>query len=135
MSTPPSVVSWILALVESVPCLEELYESHCDEDYGSVLSIVFVSDLARLVRNSFGDKEDVVGYDSKVLCQGIRGTDVRRILKFLEDGMRSRDAGLGDVIGVGFLEQINWKSPAGSRICSAMGPSLREEARRMGVLK
>ena len=33
-----------------------------NEDYGSVLSIVFVSDLARLVRNSFGDKEDVVGY-------------------------------------------------------------------------
>jgi len=104
-------------MVATFPELEEAYQEHLEDNFGELLSTLFMSDVARWAVGVLGSRPDRV----KALCD------------WLEAAYTGGDSEVEDLIGVGFVEMLPARNQPGGAILNLLGPNLRGVAGEMGL--
>lgn len=109
-------------LVQAVPRLAPLYTEH-RSDYEQVLPHVFLGDVTRFVTQAFTDNETGGSHAG-------RRRDAIEVLRVLDEALATGESSVLELVSVSFLENIEWATPEGHLIRTAIGPRLREELLR-----
>lgn len=104
-------------LIQKVPELRPLLDSHLHDQFGQLLQHVFFGDVTRYVVEQLHSSETDV---------------VQRVLYFLNSAMESSDARVKELVLASFLENIDQNDRSFGQLNSMMGSNLRRELKRSG---
>ena len=109
------------ALVDKFPALQPLRQEHLEDQYGEMLPHVLLADVERWVEKQISN------------TSGIPHPDVRGVLEYLEEGFKSDQGEVNELIAVSFLEHLPRPPDPASEIRSYLGPCLQKHLHEYGL--
>lgn len=103
-------------LLGAVPEVQGIYEAHMD-DNGTLLPHVFMGDVTRFTLQ---------------IARNASGQDVlRRLLAIVEDGLRSGETDVANLVAVSFVENLCGEDKAVVSLIPLMGEATRRELKSL----
>ncbi len=111
-------------MVKAIPALAARHRCHVDQ-YGEILSHGFFANEAReLIRRVQTVQGDIPGAGLDPVSMAV--------LDFIEAELRGGEYVPSEVIGLSFVEIIDWGSREGAAVRAELGPCLEKEVSALG---
>lgn len=119
-------IDFIDRIVRSFPRLAPVLDEHISDNFGEVLSHLFLGDLTRFLVSWFLDIE------STSERQPTAELELRALLDDLEVSYRAGDEEVQELISVSFLENLPRPGEEAAELRDWLGPALVEQLRIIG---